>query len=82
MANFFPNLKGINDSVLHFHTVSTCSQVLQPNGTSIPLYRNSGELSEAIENGAIAAIWNEEKTLPSYTPSYFPLFLTNDYGKV
>ena len=81
LANLFPNRKGINDSVLHFHTVTAFSQVLQPKGIFIPLYRDSGELNEAIENGAIAAIWDEEKTLPSYTPSYFPVFLTNDLWK-
>ena len=81
LANLFPNRRGINDSVLHFHTVTTFSQVLQPKGIFIPVYRDSGELNEAIENGAIAAIWDEEKTLPSYTPSYFPVFLTNDLWK-
>ena len=81
LANLFPNRRGINDSVLHFHTVTAFSQVLQPKGIFIPLYRDSGELNEAIENGAIAAIWDEEKTLPSYTPSYFPVFLTNDLWK-
>ena len=65
----------------HFHTVTAFSQVLQPKGIFIPLYKDSGELNEAIENGAIAAIWDEEKTLPSYTPSYFPVFLTNDLWK-
>jgi UDP-N-acetylmuramyl pentapeptide synthase len=81
LANLFPNRRGINDSVLHFHTVTTFSQVLQPKGIFIPVYRDSGELNEAIENGAIAAIWDEEKALPSYTPSYFPVFLTNDLWK-
>jgi len=81
LANLFPNRRGINDSVLHFHTVTTFSQVLQPKGIFIPVYRDSGELNEAIENGAIAAIWDEEKSLPSYTPSYFPVFLTNDLWK-
>jgi hypothetical protein len=81
LANLFPNRRGINDSVLHFHTVTAFSQVLQPKGIFIPVYRDSGELNEAIENGAIAAIWDEEKTLPSYTPSYFPVFLTKDLWK-
>lgn len=81
LANLFPNRRGINDSVLHFHTVTAFSQVLQPKGIFIPVYRDSGELNEAIENGAIAAIWDEEKALPSYTPSYFPVFLTNDLWK-
>ena len=81
LAHLFPKRKGINDSVLHFHTVTAFSQVLQPKGIFIPLYKDSGELIEAIENGAIAAIWDEEKTLPSYTPSYFPVFLTNDLWK-
>lgn len=81
LAHLFPKRKGINDSVLQFHTVTAFSQVLQPKGIFIPLYSDSGELNEAIENGAIAAIWDEKKILPSYTPSYFPVFLTNDLWK-
>ncbi len=81
LAYLFPKRKGINDSVLHFHTVTAFSQVLQPKGIFIPLYKDSGELGEAIENGAIAAIWDGEKALPSYTPSYFPVFLTKDLWK-
>lgn len=81
LAYLFPKRKGINDSVLHFHTVTAFSQVLQPKGIFIPLYKDSGELSEAIENGAIATVWDEDKTLPSYTPSYFPVFLTKDLWK-
>jgi hypothetical protein len=81
LAYLFPNRKGINDSVLQFHTVTAFSQVLQPKGVFIPLYSDSGELNEAIENGAIGAIWDEKKTLPSYTPNYFPVFLTNDLWK-
>jgi hypothetical protein len=81
LATLFPKRRGINDAVLSFHTVSAFSQVLQPKGIFIPLYKDSGELNEAIENGAIAAIWNEDSILPSYTPSYFPIFLTNDLWK-
>ena len=29
----------------------------------------------------MAAVWDEEKSLPSYTPNYFPVFLTNDLWK-
>ena len=81
LARLFPERKGINDSVLHFHTVTAFSEVLQPKGIFIPLYSDSGELNEAIDNGAIAAIWDVKEDLPSYTPSYFPVFLINDLWK-
>ena len=61
--------------LLHFHKYYNQKEFL------FRYIDDSGELNEAIENGAIAAIWDEEKTLPSYTPSYFPVFLTNDLWK-
>ncbi|MDV2888078.1 hypothetical protein RYX45_23225, partial [Alkalihalophilus pseudofirmus] len=32
----------------------------------------------AIANGAVAAIWERGKNIPSYTPNHFPVFFTTD----
>jgi len=81
LSKIFPRRHGMTELDLTFNTVTAFAQVEQPKGIFIPLYKDSGELSEALENGAIAAIWSEERAIPSYTPNYFPLFLINDLWK-
>lgn len=77
LANLFDNSRGVNDDLMF---VSVCDQAheAQPKGLFVSLNEKSGELSEAIANGAIAAIWNHECKLPSYTPNHFPIFFTSD----
>ena len=53
----------------------------QPKGIFIPLYHDSGELKEAIANGAIAALWEDDKALPNYMPNHFSVFYANDLWK-
>lgn len=81
LARLFPNKYGIQDHELYFHTVASNSAVLQPKGLFIPFEDGSGKLSQAIENGAIAALWDEKENIPSYTPNHFPIFITNDLLK-
>lgn len=81
LAKLFPNKYGIQDYELYFHTVASNSAVLQPKGLFIPFEEGSGKLSQAIENGAIAALWDEKESIPSYTPNHFPIFITNDLLK-
>ena len=81
LAKLFPKMKGIQDHELFFHTVATISDVPQFRGIFIPLDENTGELKKAIENGAVAALWREEKLIPRYTPNHFPIFFTNDLLK-
>ncbi|MEK3855218.1 hypothetical protein [Cytobacillus sp. FSL H8-0458] len=80
LAELFPAVKGIRDHELEFHTVASSSSDRQPKGIYIP-YREDGNLKEAIESGAVAAIWNENAETPAYTPNHFPIFYTNDLTK-
>lgn len=77
LADLFHDTRGGQDDLL-FYTVSDHSKAVQPKGIFIPVTQESGELSEAIANGAIAAIWDKEKRIPPYTPNQFPLFFTAD----
>jgi UDP-N-acetylmuramyl pentapeptide synthase len=77
LVKIFPKTKGIKDD-FQFLTVSTSSKVSQPKGLFIPLFTDSGELNEAIQNGAIGAIWDESLEVPTYIPNQFPMFYTND----
>lgn len=81
LAKRFPKIKGIRDHELCFHTITTISAVPQHKGLFIPIHNTSGELKEAIENGAVAALWNEMQKVPHYTPNHFPIFFTNDLLK-
>lgn len=81
LAKLFPKKRGIQGHELYFHTVATISTVTQPRGIFIPCTRNSGELRKAIENGAIATLWDKDVEVPRYTPNHFPIFFTNDLLK-
>ncbi|MFT8320780.1 MAG: hypothetical protein ABF649_07740 [Bacillus sp. (in: firmicutes)] len=77
-----PNSKGFRDDQILFQTVSFFADVKQPKGLFVPLFGSaSGELKDAIANGAIGAIWENEKTIPTYTPNHFPIFYTKDLKK-
>lgn len=74
-----PEAKGYVKEDLYFSTFSLLADVEQPKGMYVPaLGKASGELKEAIANGAIGAIWSKKEELPSYTPNHFPVFYTND----
>lgn len=77
LVRFFPKSQGIRDEI-QFYTVSTDASLLQPKGLFIPLFDDSGELKEAIQNGAIGAVWDENRPLPSYVPTQFPILFSNN----
>ncbi|WP_066066521.1 hypothetical protein [Neobacillus soli] len=77
LASLFADRQGIEDDMVYY-TVTDQANVVQPKGLFIRLTEESGELSEAIANGAIAAIWDQENRVPQYTPNHFPIFFTND----
>jgi UDP-N-acetylmuramyl pentapeptide synthase len=77
LGGLFDSSRGIQDDFL-FASVSDQANEAQPKGLFVSYNGMNGELSEAIANGAIAAIWNQEYDLPRYTPNHFPVFFTND----
>ena len=81
MVQLFPSKKKFVDPSIHFHTVSAFSHYSQPKGIFIPLYHDSGELQEAIANGAIGTLWECDNALPSYMPNHFFVFYVNDLWK-
>ncbi|MEH7118692.1 hypothetical protein V7128_14895 [Neobacillus vireti] len=77
LASLLNDKRGVQDE-LWFHTVSDRAASVEPKGLFVPLNKESGDLLEAISNGAVAAIWDKEDTLPHYLPTQFPIFYTND----
>ena len=76
LASLFDS-RGIQDD-LSFASVCDQANEAQPKGLFVSFNGTDGELSEAISNGAIAAIWNINYDLPRYIPNQFPVFFTND----
>jgi UDP-N-acetylmuramyl pentapeptide synthase len=80
LANLFPDSKGIKEDFL-FYTVSTDASLFQPKGLFVPVFEDSGELKDAINNGAIGAIWNVKVEVPLYIPSQFPILYSKDLNE-
>ncbi|MEH7011922.1 hypothetical protein V7087_14125 [Neobacillus niacini] len=78
LVKLFSDIKGIKEVDHLYITVTDNADFVQTKGLFIPLNDDSGELLEAIANGAIAAIWDKKKQVPKYTPNHFPLFFTDN----
>jgi UDP-N-acetylmuramyl pentapeptide synthase len=76
-THLFERSRGANENLV-FQTVTDDSRASQPKGVFVPINQESGELGEAIANGAIAAIWEKDKEIPRYTPNHFPIFFVSD----
>ncbi|WP_338451963.1 hypothetical protein R4Z09_08855 [Niallia oryzisoli] len=81
LVQLFPGNKGISEPSLSFLTVTAFARIPQPKGIFVPLFHNSGELKEAIDHGAVAALWDEKIPLPAYMPNHFIVFYCNDLLK-
>jgi UDP-N-acetylmuramyl pentapeptide synthase len=78
LVNLFSDIRGIKEADHFYVMVTDNANAMETRGLFIPLNEDSGELLEAIANGAIAAIWDKEKQLPKYTPNHFPIFFTDN----
>ena len=78
LVKLFSNIRGIKEADHFYITVTDDAKAIQTRGLFVPLNEDSGELLEAIANGAIAAIWDNKKQLPKYTPNHFPIFFTEN----
>lgn len=77
LVTLYSDFKGVREADHLYLTVTDSAAVAQPRGLFMPLNDDSGELLDAIANGAIAAIWERGKPVPKYTPNHFPIFFTD-----
>lgn len=77
LLELFPERKGVHETSIVFHAVSADSASSQHKGLFFPMAPGA-DLLEAIGNGAIAAVWQKDWTVPAYTPNHFPVFFTDD----
>jgi hypothetical protein len=78
LVAMFPDFKGVREAEHKYITVTDRASTVMTRGLFIPLNDKSGELLDAIANGAIAAVWDKEKPVPRYTPNHFPIFFTDN----
>ncbi|NWQ43918.1 hypothetical protein MLOOGBEN_24760 [Bacillus sp. EB106-08-02-XG196] len=78
LVTLFPDFKGVKEADHLYFMVSDSAGIVQTRGLFIPLSDDSGELLDAIANGAIAAVWDKKKQIPKYTPNHFPIFFTEN----
>lgn len=78
LVDLFKNFKGVQEANHLYYTVSDSAKLEQPRGLFMPISEESGDLLEAINNGAIAAVWDSKKQVPHYTPNQFPIFFTDE----
>jgi hypothetical protein len=72
--------RGIKLGEIEFHTVYLNEELEVNKGLFIPLHPdiNDTQLKEAINNGAIAALWRIDLEIPGFLPTDFPLFLVKN----
>lgn len=82
LATIFTNNQGLKQDHLPFLEVTTDSRVKTNNALFIPLVGENFDgheyLKQAVENGAIATMWNEDKQLPTFLPTDFPVFFVHN----
>lgn len=78
----FPINQGAFDSEVDILNVSIDSRNQMNKGLFIPIKgeRFDGHqfLKDAINNGAIACLWEEGRSLPEFLPNHFPVFFVKD----
>ncbi|MBE4908823.1 hypothetical protein IMZ08_12215 [Bacillus luteolus] len=83
VKELFPSTKGIQEDALPFLTVYISSEEFVSKGLYFPIIDSTDKeysdyLLEAINGGAIAAIWPNDQPIPTFVPNHFPTFMVDD----
>lgn len=77
LYDLFPNNRGIKVDSIEFGIVSIFDSGDLNKGLFIPLNEEQ-KLDKAIQSGAIAALWPQDREIPFYTPNHFPIFIVEN----
>lgn len=77
LAGWFEQIAGVRMGMIQIETVSITSSLSMPKGLYLPV-AETPDLSAAIEQGAIAALWKAGAFLPKAAPNDFPIFQAQD----
>ncbi|RKQ37397.1 UDP-N-acetylmuramoyl-tripeptide--D-alanyl-D-alanine ligase [Oceanobacillus halophilus] len=82
LITLFPTTQGKVDEPIEIHEVNTDSRIDTSNSLFIPLVGENFDghqfVMQALEQGAVAVLWEKERTLPSSIPNDFPVFFVED----
>lgn len=82
LKNWFPSYQGDFASTEAIHYVSTDSREAMTDAMFVPIagerFDGHDFILQAVEQGAAAAIWQEDRVIPSDLPAGFPLFFVKD----
>ncbi|MFB1051930.1 UDP-N-acetylmuramoyl-tripeptide--D-alanyl-D-alanine ligase [Paraliobacillus sp. JSM ZJ581] len=82
IIELFPNTQGAVTGNLPIRQVTTDSRVTTNHGLFVPLkgdkFNGHEFLDQAINNGAIAAVWDQSESVPEYVPTDLPIFFVED----
>lgn len=82
LEQFFDKSRGNVDNAKVIDSVNTDSRKVAPQSLFIPIvgetFNGHDYVEQAIENGAVAVVWDEKEELPTSIPADFPVFFTRD----
>lgn len=85
VSTFFTDYKGAAGDMIAINEIVTDSRVPSSNSLFIPIQGENFDghdyLRQAFHNGAVAALWQKDKKVPSFLPSDFPVFYVEDTVK-
>ncbi|WP_044893858.1 hypothetical protein [Bacillus alveayuensis] len=77
LKKLFPITRGIEDDTIEFQHLFVHPLQAADKGLFVPLKYEHKDLQQAIESGAIAALWKKDVPLPAYVPNHFPIFFVS-----
>lgn len=82
MLQLFPNTHGATADEISIKHVATDTRVSMNHALFVPIkgenFNGHNYLRQAIEQGAVAALWNKNENIPAYVPTDFPIFLVDN----
>ncbi|MBC5635872.1 UDP-N-acetylmuramoyl-tripeptide--D-alanyl-D-alanine ligase [Ornithinibacillus sp. BX22] len=85
LSDVFPNVKGKMDGDKQIKTFFTDSRIVSEDALFIPIVGEKFDghefIMQALENGAIASLWDKSKQLPEGLPEDFLIFYVDDTTK-
>jgi len=82
LTTIFSEYEGAANDRISIEEVSTDSRVKARKSLFIPLvgenFDGHAHVKQAFDNGAVAVLWEKQKTLPDFLPTDFPVFYVDD----
>ncbi|WLR47039.1 UDP-N-acetylmuramoyl-tripeptide--D-alanyl-D-alanine ligase [Halobacillus litoralis] len=85
LTKLFPKKQGAASDQIHLRSVMTDSRKIAKQSLFVPIVGENFDahnfLGDAIKQGAVATLWQEDQPLPKLTPTDFPVFFVEDTTK-